>query len=46
VRRALWGQPLMTLGVIARIHWQALKLFVKRVPLARKPKPPERFVTR
>ena len=45
-RRAFWGQPLMTLGVIARIHWQALKLFVKRVPFASKPEPPERFVTR
>jgi uncharacterized protein len=46
VRRAFWGQPLMTLGVIARIHWQALKLFAKRVPFASKPTPPERFVTR
>jgi hypothetical protein len=45
-RRAFWGQPLMTLGVIARIHWQALRLFVKRVPFASKPEPPERFVTR
>jgi DUF1365 family protein len=24
--------PLLTLGVILRIHWQALKLWVKRVP--------------
>jgi hypothetical protein len=46
MRRAFWGQPLMTLGVIARIHWQALRLFAKRVPFVRKPSPPERFVTR
>jgi uncharacterized protein len=46
VKRAFWGQPLMTLSVIARIHWQALKLFAKRVPFASKPTPPERFVTR
>ncbi len=32
--------PLMTLGVIARIHWQALKLFIKRVPFFSKPLPP------
>jgi DUF1365 family protein len=24
--------PLMTLGVIARIHWQALRLWLKGVP--------------
>jgi DUF1365 family protein len=24
--------PLLTLGVIARIHWQALRLMLKRVP--------------
>jgi hypothetical protein len=46
MRRAFWGQPLMTLGVIARIHWQALKLVAKRVPFSAKPTPPERFVTR
>jgi hypothetical protein len=46
MRRAFWGQPLMTLAVIARIHWQALKLFGKRVPFVSKPNPPEHFVTR
>jgi DUF1365 family protein len=24
--------PLLTLGVVARIHWQALRLWLKRVP--------------
>ncbi len=32
--------PLMTFGVVARIHWQALRLAVKRVPFFRKPLPP------
>ena len=36
-RRAFLGMPLMTFGVIARIHWQALRLFVKRVPFHGKP---------
>lgn len=46
VRRAFFGMPLMTFGVIARIHWQALKLWFKRVPFVSKPQAPERPVTR
>ncbi len=46
VRRALWRHPAMTLGVIARIHWQAARLWIKRVRFFRKPEPPEAFVTR
>ncbi len=34
--RALWltflRMPLLTFGVMARIHWQALKLWLKKVP--------------
>ena len=37
---ALWGYPLMTLMVVARIHWQAIRLFVKRTPFFTKPPPP------
>ena len=29
---ALAHQPLLTLGVVARIHWQALRLLLKKVP--------------
>ena len=43
---AFFGMPLMTLGVIARIHWQALRLWTKHVPFFSKPKPPDRFITR
>ncbi len=46
LRKAFWGYPAMTFGVIARIHWQAFKLWRKRVPFISKPKPPEIFVTR
>ncbi|MEP7299289.1 MAG: DUF1365 domain-containing protein [Burkholderiales bacterium] len=45
-RAAFFGMPLMTFGVIARIHWQALKLWCKRVPFFRKPEPPSTFITR
>jgi len=43
--QALLGRPLFTLGVIARIHWQALKLFARGVPVHRKPAAPEQFVS-
>ena len=45
-RRAFWRAPLMTLGVIGRIHWQALRLWLKRVPFFGKPSPPRAFVSR
>ncbi len=32
--------PLFTFGVIARIHWQALRLWWKRAPFFSKPAPP------
>lgn len=38
--------PLMTFGVIARIHWQALRLFAKRVPFFSKPMPPTKALSR
>ena len=46
VWRAFFGTPLMTLGVVARIHWQALRLAIKRVPFHRQPPAPPHFVTR
>ncbi len=46
IRRALWRYPAMTLGVVARIHWQALRVFIKGVPFLRKPIKPTSFTTR
>ena len=43
---ALARYPLMSLGVIFRIHWQALKLWIKGVPFHSKPKPPEFEISR
>lgn len=40
VLRVFFTYPMMTFGVVAKIHWQALKLFVKRVPFLSKPTPP------
>ena len=37
VRATLLRMPLLTLGVVARIHWQALRLWTKRVPWFAKP---------
>jgi hypothetical protein len=37
---ALLRQPFLTLGVVARIHLQALRLWRMRVPFFRKPTPP------
>ncbi len=45
-RKVFFGMPLMTLGVIARIHWQALRLWAKRVPFFHKPAPPATFTSR
>ena len=45
VLRAFFAYPLMTWGVIARIHWQALRLWAKRVPFFRKPPAPLNEVT-
>lgn len=44
--RAFFGYPLMTFGVVAKIHWQALRLWIKRVPFFRKPAPPTQELSR
>ncbi len=46
IRHAFWRMPMMSFGVIARIHWQALRLALKRVPFFSKPEPPSIFTSR
>ena len=46
LRWAILRYPLMSIGVIARIHWQAVRLWLKGVPFHSKPQPPEFEVTR
>jgi DUF1365 family protein len=43
--RTLARTPLMTFKVVTMIHWQALKLFLRRARLFRKPEPPAQEVT-
>jgi DUF1365 family protein len=43
---AFCAYPLMTFGVVARIHVQALRLWLKRVPFFSKPAPPQHKVSR
>jgi uncharacterized protein len=46
IRAAVFGQPLMTFMVVARIHWQALRLVMKKVKYYSKPTPPLTETTR
>ncbi len=43
--QALTGYPLFSFSVIARIHWQALRLWMKKVPWFSKPVPPLNALT-
>ena len=43
--RALLRTPLMTFKVVAAIHWQALRIWLRGAPLFRKPEPPEEQTT-
>ena len=40
LHRALWHYPAMTLMVMARIHWQALRLWLKRTAFSASRPPP------
>jgi len=41
----LFGLPLLTIRVVAGIHWEALKLWIKGIGIRRHPEPPETAVT-
>jgi len=46
VLRRFLMNPTMTMGVMVRIHWQALQLWRKRARFYRKPVPPPQLVSR
>jgi DUF1365 family protein len=43
--RVFFTHPLLTLKVVAAIHWEALQLWLKRVPLQSRPSAPPSSVT-
>lgn len=45
IARCLVRCPLLTLKVIGGIHWEALRLWAKGVPLVRRPPPPAQPIT-
>jgi uncharacterized protein len=45
-RKLLWQHPFMTLAVVLRIHWHALRVWLKGVPFYRKPPAPPALMTR
>ncbi|HVY33461.1 MAG TPA: DUF1365 family protein [Caulobacteraceae bacterium] len=45
ILKAIVAHPLMTVMVVAGIHWEALKLFLKGVKLVPRPPPPAEPVT-
>ena len=40
LRQAFWAHPVQSWAVVARIHWHALRLWIKGVAIRRKPAPP------
>ena len=45
LHRALWRYPALSLAIVARIHWQALRLWLRRVPFHGKPAAPAQPTT-
>lgn len=43
--RVFFSHPLLTLKVVGAIHWEALRLWLKRVPLSDRPAAPARDLT-
>jgi hypothetical protein len=39
--KLFFAMPLMTLGVVAAIHWQALRLWLKGAPFGARPRGPQ-----
>ncbi|MEO8835299.1 MAG: DUF1365 domain-containing protein [Caldimonas sp.] len=46
IAAAFCAVPLQCLSIVARIHWQAARLWFRRVPFVKKPAPPPSFLSR
>jgi len=44
-QRAFFKYPFMTLGVVFRIHWHALRLWLKKAQFHSKPSPPKEMIS-
>ena len=45
LRKTWLSMPVLTFGIMARIHWQALRLWLHKVPFFSKPPAPDQTVT-
>ena len=45
ILRLFFSYPMMTLKVTMGIHWQALQIWLKGIPVVKKPPPPVKLVT-
>ena len=45
LKKSFWNDPLTTLKVICFIHFQALKLILKKIRLTKRPPPPESYIS-
>lgn len=46
ILRAMWRRPFGARRVLFLIHWQAVKLWIKRAPFRSRPEPPDHEVSR
>jgi uncharacterized protein len=44
--KALTQYPFFTFGVVLKIHWQAVRLWIKKVPFFSKPQPPSHLISK
>ena len=45
IRHAVFKQPFLTIGIVLGIHWQAFKLWRKKIPFFSKPAMPQHYLS-